>query len=100
VSRGGCCPNGLHDAVSVGAEGDYATAHACTITPHPVCPLAVILDQRIAQCNFATNHCEMVAPEDIACGGFLAHPHQCPSGFECHLTVNMPDRPGKCVAAN
>ena len=98
VSRGGCCPNGMHDAVSVGAEDDYAAAHSCTITPHPVCPLAVILDRRVAQCNQATNHCEMIAPEDIACGGFTLHAHQCPAGYRCQLPISTPDVPGKCVA--
>lgn len=100
VSRGGCCPNGVNVAVSSGAEDDYAAASACTITPHPLCPFAVILDRRAAQCNFTTNHCEMVAPEDIRCGGFTAHPHQCTSGYSCQLTVSMPDIPGKCVAHN
>ncbi len=100
VSRGGCCPNGLHDAVSVGAESDYAAAHACTITPHPICPLAVILDRRVAQCNFASHQCEMVAPEDIRCGGFTAHPHQCPADYRCQLPISMPDVPGSCVPSN
>lgn len=97
VSRGGCCPNGVKVAVSDGAQADYAAANACTVTPHPVCPFAVILDQRVAECNRTTNHCEMVAPEDIACGGFTAHPHECPTGYTCQLTVHTPDLPGKCV---
>ncbi len=98
VSRGGCCPNGVNVAVSSGAESDYAAASACTITPHPVCPFAVILDRRVAQCNHATNHCEMIEIENIQCGGFLANAHQCPTGYACHLPVGMPDRPGSCVA--
>ncbi|HEY4180921.1 MAG TPA: hypothetical protein VGM90_28960 [Kofleriaceae bacterium] len=100
VSRGGCCPNGVNVAVAVGAEADYADANACAVTPHPVCPFAVIRDTRVAQCNFTTNHCEMIAPEDISCGGFIANAHHCPSDYTCQLTVNHPDTPGKCVAGS
>lgn len=98
VSKGGCCPNGTNVAVSLGAETDYATANACTVTPHPVCPFAVILDRRVAECSHVTNHCEMVAPEDIACGGNLATAHACPDGYTCQLVVGHADRPGRCVA--
>ncbi len=98
VSRGGCCPNSVNVAVSAGAEADYAAASACTITPHPVCPFAAILDRRVAQCNHVTNHCEMIEIENIQCGGLLANAHQCPTGYTCHLPVSNPDRPGNCVA--
>jgi hypothetical protein len=82
----------------MGSESDYAVATACTITPHPVCPFAVILDRRVAQCNDTTNHCEMIAAEDIACGGFIANAHHCPAGYSCQLHVSTPDVPGRCVA--
>jgi hypothetical protein len=98
VSRGGCCPNGVKVAVTAGSEGAYAAASVCTITPHPVCPFAVILDRRVAQCNFATNRCEMIAAEDIKCGGFIATTHHCPDGYSCQLTISTPDLPGRCVA--
>lgn len=96
VSKGGCCPNGSKVAVSVGAEDEYATFAACHEPPH-VCPLFVILDKRVAQCNTGTKKCEMVAPEDIRCGGFTLNPHQCADGFHC-VFHQVPDVPGNCVA--
>jgi hypothetical protein len=97
VSAGGCCPNGWHDAVNVGSVDAHAEATACTITPHPICPLAVIWDNRVAQCNQGTHQCEMVKPEDIRCGGFVMHPHSCPTNYTCKYT-NVPDVPGTCTA--
>ena len=52
----------------------------------------------VAECNFATNHCEMVAPTAIHCGGFIARVHECPAGYMCQLQVSHPDVGGSCVA--
>ena len=54
-------------------------------------------DTRVAQCDFATSHCQLIAPEDIRCGGFMLHTHQCPAGYTCHYQ-GVPDIPGTCVA--
>ena len=51
----------------------------------------------VPECNFATNHCEMIAPADIHCGGFIAHTHQCPANYVCHYS-GVPDVGGSCVA--
>lgn len=52
----------------------------------------------VAECNFATNHCEMVAPTAIHCGGFISRVHACPAGFTCQLQIGHPDVGGSCVA--
>jgi hypothetical protein len=52
----------------------------------------------VPECNFATNHCEMIEPTAIHCGGFIAHTHSCPANFECHY-VGVPDVGGTCIAA-
>ena len=96
VDAGGCCPDGRDAAVNVNATDEYAAATACTEPPH-VCPLHLILETRVAQCNFATNTCQMIEPTDIRCGGFTTHPHHCPSGFSCQIAT-IPDLPGSCVA--
>ncbi len=96
VFAGGCCPDGRKAAVRVGSEDDYAAATTCD-QPPAVCPLHVILETRVAQCDYAAHQCAMIAPEDIRCGGFVMHPHQCPAHYECHITGN-PDVPGSCAA--
>jgi len=96
VDAGGCCPDGTKVAVASDATAQYAAFAACTQPPQ-VCPQHVVLETRVAQCNFATNHCEMIQPEDIHCGGFIAHTHQCPDNYVCHLATSMPDTGGTCV---
>jgi hypothetical protein len=93
-----CCPNGTKVAVAKGEEQAYADAHACTQAP-TTCPLAVILDPRVALCDNGTHQCTMVAPEDIACGGNMLDAHQCPTGFACHYD-HVPDVPGACQPTN
>ncbi len=53
----------------------------------------------VPQCNFGSHHCQMIRPEDIHCGGFIANVHACPDGYTCHLLTNNPDAGGSCVAA-
>jgi hypothetical protein len=66
------------------------------VCPAVVCPLACILDTRVAECN--AGKCEMVAIADIACGGFTTNPHKCPEGYDCTLS-HIPDVPGTCTEA-
>ncbi|MDB5214982.1 MAG: hypothetical protein JWO86_2909 [Myxococcaceae bacterium] len=97
VPKGGCCPNGINVAVNESKTAQYAKAAKCK-SPPQFCPLSIILDQRVAQCNSGTKKCEMVKAEDIKCGGFIAHAHQCPTDYSCTHTGPMhPDLPGKCT---
>jgi hypothetical protein len=96
VPVAGCCNNGWKIAVNQGQVDAYDAANACT-TPHPICPLYIVNDTRVAECSSSTHKCEMIDPTAIRCGGFVAHPHQCPTGYQCHYT-NVPDVPGTCVA--
>src|SRR5205823_4525587 len=81
--------------VAKGKVDAYNTANVC-VNPPTACPLACILDQRVAECNTGTQKCEMVAPGSIRCGGFTTNPHSCPSGYQCKYN-NVPDVPGTCV---
>jgi hypothetical protein len=96
VPEAACCPTGRKIAVASGEEEAYADANACHEPPH-VCNKAVILDQRVAECDASTKQCVMIAPEDIRCQGFTRNPHFCPDGFTCKVN-QIPDIPGTCVA--
>jgi hypothetical protein len=100
VDKAGCCPNGYLVAVNKEQVKAYYTQYAC-LTPPTACPLLVVHDTRVAQCNFSTHSCEMIAPTSIACGGFIAPSlqHHCPEGYVCKYTT-VPDVPGSCVAAS
>jgi hypothetical protein len=89
-----CCPNGRKVAVVKGEEQAYEDANACQ-DPPKVCPLAVIYDGRVAQCDNTTHECAMIDPLDIRCGGFTRNPHACPDNFQCHYD-HVPDVPGTC----
>ena len=95
ISKGGCCPNGWKVAVNKKHVKSYEASHVCK--EQIVCPLYVIDDTRVAECNRGTNKCEMIAIDDIACGGFTANPHACPKGYTCEAN-HIPDVPGSCVA--
>jgi hypothetical protein len=99
VEKAGCCPNGYRVAVNQAKVQAYYTQFAC-LAPPAACPMFVVNDTRVAQCNFATHSCVMIAPTDIACGGFIAPElqHSCPEGYVCQRP-RIPDAPGSCVAA-
>lgn len=98
ISQGGCCPNGWNVAVNQSSVDDWQAAHACT-DPHPICPLYVVNDTRVPECNNSTHQCELVAIDQVQCGGFILNAHQCPSGYQCEYDGKVPDLPGQCVAA-
>jgi len=92
--RAGCCPHLGWTAVAAGAEGDYAASLGCPA--NPICPKVLErLDVRVPQCGDA-GKCELVAPDDIACGGRRLNPHGCPSGYECRGDALAWDGTGKC----
>jgi hypothetical protein len=95
ISQGGCCPNGWLVAVNKSDVKAYDAANVCA--SQPICPLYVIDDTRVAECNTGSGKCEMVQPDAVRCGGFTTNPHSCPSGYQCELT-GVPDVPGTCVA--
>jgi hypothetical protein len=96
VDVGGCCPNGTKVAVNSSHEHAYESSHACKHPGQQVCPLYLINDTRVAECG-TNNKCQMVAIDKIKCGGFVMHPHTCPSGYDCDHTGKNPDVPGSCV---
>jgi hypothetical protein len=96
ISAGGCCPNGTKVAVNVSHEHAYETSHTCKHPGQQACPLYVVNDTRVAECG-TNNKCQLVAIDKIKCGGFMAHAHQCPTGYDCDHTGKNPDVPGVCV---
>jgi hypothetical protein len=98
VPLGGCCDNGWKTAVNRDAVSAYANSASCQRT-RPICPQYVVNDTRVPECNRANHQCTMVAIDDIACGGFIMHPHWCPDGFDC-VFGHVPDIPGRCVAVS
>jgi hypothetical protein len=99
IEKAGCCPNGFLVAVNKDEVKAYETKYACTAQP-AACPLFVVHDTRVSQCDFNTHSCQMIDPTQIRCGGFIApeRQHQCPTGFQCQLN-RLPDLPGSCVAS-
>jgi len=92
---GGCCGFDW-TALGVGQSDIYNAGLACDAAQ--VCskrPLVLIDDA--ALCNLETNQCELVAVEDIACGGHSINAHACPEGFECQGPGLAYDAFGTCV---
>jgi hypothetical protein len=100
IPEGGCCPHGSKVAVNTSSVDAYNKSVACTVTPRPLCPLFLVNDTRVAECNTGTGKCEMVEPADIKCGGFTTNPHACPDGWDCLSTSHIPDVPGSCAPAD
>ena len=98
VPRGGCCSNGHMEAVNKHHIQAYKNATKCTM--HVMCPMYLVHDTRVAECDAAVKQCKMVAIEDIKCGGFVMNAHQCPAGYDCDTTGTNPDLPGTCEAAS
>ena len=69
VPRGGCCNNGYLEAVNKHHTKAYASSTKCTANPRPMCPMFLVHDTRIAQCNETVGKCEMVAPADCRTTG-------------------------------
>ena len=99
VEKAGCCPNGFLVAVNKDKVEAYDKTFACT-TPPQMCPLFVVHDTRVAQCNHAKTACEMIDPSKIRCEGFVtpAWQHHCPDGYECKFNTAVRDIPGTCTA--
>jgi hypothetical protein len=98
VEKAGCCPNGFLVAVNKNEVKAYETKYACT-TPPQTCPLFVVHDTRVAQCDFQAHACQMIDPTQIHCGGFINPNHSCPDGFSCNFAGHVPDVGGSCVAS-
>jgi hypothetical protein len=65
VPRGGCCDNGWKEAVNKHHTHAYANATKCTVSPPPFCPLYMVLDRRVAQCDTHAKQCKMIAVAEI-----------------------------------
>src|SRR5690242_2663160 len=51
VPKGGCCQNGWLEAVNKNKVEQYKHATRCTANPHPMCPMFMVHDTRVAECN-------------------------------------------------
>lgn len=98
VPRVGCCDNGWMESVNKHHVRSYEHSFTCPQS-NPICPLYIVDDTRQPECNLGTGKCEMVAIDDIACGGFTINPHHCPAGYDCvSNNPNIADIPGSCQA--
>ena len=97
VPRGGCCNNGFNEAINKHSTKAYQAATKCTANPRPMCPMFLVHDTRVAQCDTGARVCKMFGVDEIQCGAFNVNSHHCPAGLSCsHVGVN-PDVGGKCV---
>ena len=58
VARVGCCHNGWKEAVAASQAAAYAGSFACP-EPHPICPMFLVRDDRVAHCDTDTRLCTM-----------------------------------------
>ena len=95
VQRVGCCPSGLKEAVASTQKAAYAQSFKCPEV-HPICGgVRHFDDPRAPLCDNATHLCNMVRPEEIHCGGFIANAHHCPQGYACPKST-VPDVASVC----
>jgi hypothetical protein len=94
VPKVGCCNNGYKEAVNKASAEAYKLSFTCP-TPNQICPHYMINDVRLPECKSETHRCEMVAPDQIKCGGFIKNQHACPDGMHCVLP-KTPDKAGSC----
>jgi hypothetical protein len=91
----GCCA--LNDLISVRADEADAYHASLQCPAHQICPEIVFYnDGSTPECNATTQKCEMVKPDDVACGGRTLNPHSCPDGWTCAGPGLAVDVPGKC----
>lgn len=100
IANPACCQGWRQVAVNKSSVAAYTNQNQCA-PPYPPCAPPPDPDvvgnaesQKVAQCNTTTKRCEMIHPDDIKCGGFIANPHTCPSTWICIEPVN--DQPGDC----
>jgi hypothetical protein len=61
VPRNGCCHNGWKEAVNVAQQDAYRNSFTCP-QAHPICPMYIVRDARIARCDVGAHLCKMVQP--------------------------------------
>src|SRR6185295_19091178 len=69
VSRGGCCQNGWMEAVNKHHTKAYENATKCTLNPRPMCPMYLVHDTRVPQCDTTAKQCKMVASSTASIDG-------------------------------
>lgn len=94
IEDDGSCPGG----VLVAVNGSYADRYCAAEAPAPDCTIAAAADVRVANCDFAAHRCQLIAPTEIHCGGFIHPNHGCPAGYACDFHGRVPDVGGSCVA--
>jgi hypothetical protein len=62
----GCCHNGWKASVGRQREDEYESSFQCP-TERPLCPLYLVKDMRVPQCNRVAGLCELVPVDDFTC---------------------------------
>jgi hypothetical protein len=90
----GCCKR-FEGAINASQLEAYQASLSCPA--NPICPAVLTqMTDRVAQCNSDTKKCELVAPNDIRCGGHVINNHACPDQYECVGEGLAADIPGAC----
>jgi hypothetical protein len=97
VPQVGCCRLGFMVAVNRADVRPYQASDTCTES-RPICPMYIVVDRRVPECDNATRRCTLISADRIACGGFVMNQHHCPQGYLCDVHGRPPDTPGVCVA--
>jgi hypothetical protein len=97
VPKVGCCRLGFQVAVNRDQMQAYEASFTCGES-RPICPMYIVVDRRVAECDNATRRCTLISVDHIACGGFIRNQHACPRGYFCDVHGRPPDIPGVCVA--
>jgi hypothetical protein len=99
VATSACCPDA--DKVAVAKKGLdlYHRTHTNLMVCNEQIQCTAAKDDRVAQCNNSTHHCQMIEPVKVRCGGFTVNPHKCPTGYSCDFP-GVPDVPGYCIESS
>jgi hypothetical protein len=92
VDKASCCPNGWLEAVNKQSVDAYKASITCG-KGRRICPMYRVMDKRVPLCGSSSHRCEMVQPEQIACGGTGPTVHACPSGAQCDGTGHCAGKP-------
>jgi len=87
------------DSVASGANFTVALAgSAASCATDADCAFLSSDPTQVPECG-PSHTCVIVPVDQVRCGGFVAHPHGCPDGYQCHYN-NVPDVPGTCVMSS
>jgi hypothetical protein len=96
IVEAGCCAVG--DFIALPGDEVAAFEESKDCDKDASCPLVPIQDRGAqALCDVGTGACELVLPDDVACGGHSSNAHACPDGWSCRGDALAWDGLGECL---